>query len=44
MVIAQVCLGLAILKGDSKMCRFITQHNATDVASFVYIKLLDFVL
>ncbi len=34
MIIAQVCLRLATIKGLSKMCSFITQHNATDVASF----------
>ncbi|ROI47935.1 Transposable element Tc1 transposase [Anabarilius grahami] len=34
MIIAQVCLRLATIKGQSKMCSFITQHNATDVASF----------
>ncbi len=30
----QLCLGLITIKGRSKMCSFITQHNATDVASF----------
>ncbi len=35
MIIAQVCLRLATIKDRSKMCSFITQHNATDVASFV---------
>ncbi len=30
----QVCHGLVTTKGHSKMCFFITQHNATDVASF----------
>jgi len=34
MIIAQVCLRLATIKGHSKMCSFITQHNTTDVASF----------
>ncbi len=34
MIIAQVCLRLATIKGHSKMCSFITQHNATDVTSF----------
>ncbi len=34
MIIAQVCLRLATIKGHSKMCSFITQHNATDVACF----------
>ncbi len=34
MIIAQVFLRLATIKGHSKMCCFITQHNATDVASF----------
>ncbi|XDV39207.1 hypothetical protein PO909_008477 [Leuciscus waleckii] len=34
MIIAQVCLRLATIKGHSKMCSFITQHNATNVASF----------
>ncbi len=33
-IIAQVCPGLATIKDHSKMCSFITQHNATDVASF----------
>ncbi len=33
MIIAQVCFRLATIKGHSKMCSFITQHNATDVAS-----------
>ncbi len=33
-IIAQVCLRLATKKCHSKMCSFITQHNATDVASF----------
>ncbi len=32
MIIAQVCLRLATIKGHSKMCSFITQHNSTDVA------------
>ncbi|ROL41167.1 E3 ubiquitin-protein ligase TRIM39 [Anabarilius grahami] len=31
---SEVCLELATIKGHSKMCSFITQHNATDVASF----------
>ncbi len=34
MIIAQVCLRLATIKGHSKMCSFITQHNSTDVACF----------
>ncbi len=36
MIIAQVCLRLATIKdlNHSKMCSFITQHNATDVTSF----------
>ncbi len=34
MIIAQVCLRLATIKGHSKCAVFITQHNATDVASF----------
>ncbi len=34
MIIAEVCLRLATIKGHSKMCSFITQHNATDVARF----------
>ncbi len=34
MIIAQVCLRLATIKGHYKMCSFIAQHNATDVASF----------
>ncbi len=34
MIIAQVCLRLATIKGHSKMCSFITQRNATDVANF----------
>ncbi len=32
MIIAQVYLRLATIKSHSKMCSFITQHNATDVA------------
>ncbi len=31
MIIAQVCLRLATIKSHSKMCSFITQHNATNV-------------
>ncbi len=34
MIIAQVCLRLSTIKGQSKICSFITQNNATDVASF----------
>ncbi len=34
MISTQVCLGLVTIKGHSKMYCFITQHNATDVASF----------
>ncbi len=34
MIIAQLCLRLATIKDHSKMCRFITQHNATDAVSF----------
>ncbi len=34
MISTQVCLGLLTIKGHSKMCCFITQHNATDGASF----------
>ncbi len=34
MIIAQVCLRRAAVKGHSKMCSFITQHNVTDVVSF----------
>ncbi len=34
MISTQVCLGLVTIKGHSKMCSFITQHNATDVAGF----------
>ncbi len=34
MIIAQVCLRLGRIKGNSKMCSFITQFNATDAASF----------
>ncbi|PIO12865.1 hypothetical protein AB205_0151530 [Aquarana catesbeiana] len=33
MIIAQVCLRLATIKGHSKMCSSITQHNGTDAAS-----------
>ncbi len=40
MIIAQVCLRLATIKGHSKMCSFITQHNATDVANFETIGML----
>ncbi len=29
-----MCLGLVTIEGHSEMCSFITQHNATDVASF----------
>ncbi len=32
MIIAQVCFRLATIKDHSKMCRFITQRNGTDVA------------
>ncbi len=32
--LAQVCLRLATIKGYSKMCSFIPQHNTTDVARF----------
>lgn len=34
MIMAQTCFRLATIKGHSKMCSFITQHNATDFASF----------
>ncbi len=34
MIIAQVCLRLPTIKVHSKMCSFITQHNATDFTSF----------
>ncbi len=34
MIIAQVCLRLATIKGHSKMCSFVTQHNATDIVCF----------
>lgn len=34
MIIAQWCLWLPTIKGRSKTCIFITQHNATNVASF----------
>ncbi len=34
MIIAQVCLRLATIKGHSERCSFITQHNATDVVRF----------
>ncbi len=34
MIFAQVCRRLATMKSHSKMCSFITQHNATAVASF----------
>jgi hypothetical protein len=33
-VITQVRLVLETIKGHSKMCSFVTQHNATDVSSF----------
>ncbi len=33
-IIAQAYLRLATIKGHSKMCSFITQHNVTDVTSF----------
>ena len=32
--ITQVHLVLGTIKGHSKMCSFVTQHNATDVSSF----------
>ncbi len=34
MIIAQVCLRLATIKGHSKRCSFNTQHNASDVRKF----------
>ncbi|KAK6305023.1 hypothetical protein J4Q44_G00238030 [Coregonus suidteri] len=34
MIITQVHLVLGTIKGLSKMCSFVTQHNATDVSSF----------
>ncbi len=34
MIIAQVCLRQATIKGHPKMCSFITQHNITDVENF----------
>lgn len=34
MINAQVWFGLLTIEGFSKMCRFITQHNATHVSSF----------
>ena len=33
-IITQVHVGLGTIKGHSKMCSFVTQHNATDVLSF----------
>ena len=33
-IITQVHLVLGTIKGHSKMCGFVTQHNATDVSSF----------
>ena len=33
MIITQVNLVLETMKGHSKMCSFVTQHNATDVSS-----------
>jgi hypothetical protein len=34
MIITQVHLVLGTIKGHSKMCSFVTQHNATGVSSF----------
>ena len=34
MIITQVHLVLVAIKGSSKMCSFVTQHNATDVSGF----------
>ena len=34
MIITQVHLVLGTIKGNFKMCSFVTQHNATDVSSF----------
>ena len=34
MIITQVHLVLGTIKGHSKMCSFVTQHNATDYTSF----------
>jgi hypothetical protein len=34
MIITEVHLVLGTIKGHSKMCSFVTQHNATDVSSF----------
>ena len=34
MIITQVPLVLGTIKGHSKMCSFVTQHNATDVSCF----------
>ena len=34
MTITQVHLVLGTIKGHSKMCSFVTRHNATDVSSF----------
>ena len=35
MIITQVHLVLGTIKGHSKMCSFVTQHNATDVSNFL---------
>ena len=34
MIIIQLHLVLGTIKGNSKMCSFVTQHNATDLSSF----------
>ena len=34
MAITQVYFVLGTIKAHSKMCSFVTQHNATDVSSF----------
>ena len=39
MIIIQVHLVLGKIKGHSKMCRFVTQHNATDVSSWGSVQL-----
>jgi hypothetical protein len=39
MIITQVHLVLGTIKGHSKMCSFVTQHNATDVSIFMEVQL-----
>ena len=34
MIVTQVHIVLGTIKGHSKMCSFVTQHNATNVSGF----------